>query len=335
MGPLLIILISLGLLLVFFCGIYLLLIRSNHTDRSFYGLADWQYAHRGLHNIDREVPENSKRAFQLAVRYGYGAELDVHLSRDKRLVVMHDESLKRTAGLDMRIADANTEVLQRLRLEGTNQEIPFLEEILPIFENTAPLIIEIKPCGKNYARLTYRVCKLLDQFPGVQCCIESFDPRVLLWLKKNRPEMIRGQLSMNHVKDPQELKKGMAFAMTNLLFNCLTQPDFIAYKYEDRKNLSLQLCRLLWRTQEFSWTIHSQEDADLLQKKHALLIFEGFAARKTPLPEPEVKPEPQPEPEAKPEPEAEPKPVVPEAGPEEDDLLERAESVLSDDPIEE
>ena len=337
MGPLLIIVISLLLLLLFFFGICLLLIRSNHTDRDFYGLADWQYAHRGLHNIDRNVPENSKRAFQLALRYGYGAELDVHLSRDKRLVIMHDESLKRTAGLDMRIADANTEVLQRLRLEGTSQEIPFLEEILPMFEGKAPLIIEIKPCGKNYARLTYRVCKLLDQYPGVRCCLESFDPRVLIWLKKNRPEMIRGQLSMNHVKDPQDLKKGMAFLMTNLLFNWLAQPDFIAYKYEDRKNLSLQLCRLLWRTQEFSWTIHSQEDVDKLTKKHALVIFEGFAAKKEPLPEPEPKPETQAEAQAVPEPQAAPElrteATVPEPVREEDNLLERAESVLSDDPV--
>lgn len=274
------ILILLGLLLVIAVGLWALLIRANKAPKGFYGLDGWHYAHRGLHNSAREVPENSKKAFQLAVRYGYGAELDVQLSKDKRLVVMHDETLKRTAGLDMRVGDATTEILRRLRLEGTEQEVPYLEEVLPMFEGKAPLVIEIKPCGGDYARLTYRVCKLLDQYPGLQLCIESFDPRVIFWLRKNRPEIVRGQLSTNFMKDRHGLKWIEAFLLTNLLLNGFTQPDFIAYRFEDRNNLSLQLCRLLWRPQEFFWTVRSQEDADAAAKRKAAIIFEGFAARR-------------------------------------------------------
>lgn len=267
------------LLVVMLGGLWLLAIRANAATRDFYGLTGAHYAHRGLHKSEAGVPENSKRAFRLAASNGYGAELDVHLSKDKRLVVMHDENLKRTTGLDMKIRNATAEVFDRLRLEQTGEEIPYLEEVLPIFQGSTPLIIEIKPCGKNYARLTARVCKLLDKYPGLNFCIESFDPRVLIWLRKNRPEIVRGQLSMNFLKERSGLKWLTAFALTNLLFNFATQPDFVAYKFEDRKNLSLLLCKKLWRVQEFSWTIHSQRDADAARKNHAPIIFEGFAAK--------------------------------------------------------
>lgn len=279
MTVILTILLSLVMLAIILAGLWALALRANPSDPDFYGLAGTYYAHRGLHNAERSVPENSVKAFQLAVRYGYGAELDVHLSKDKRLVVMHDESLKRTAGLDLRICDVKADEISRLRLEGTTQPVPYLEDVLPIFEGQTPLIVEIKPCGKNYARLTYRVCKMLDKYPNLHYCIESFDPRVLIWLRKNRPEVLRGQLSMNFLKERSGFSWPLAFAMTNLLFNIFTQPDFIAYKYEDRKSPALWLCKKIWNVQEVSWTIHSQREAEEAAARKAIPIFEGFAAQ--------------------------------------------------------
>ena len=279
MGVIVTILVSLAMLLVILAGLWAPALRANPSDTEFYGLDGWNYAHRGLHNSERSVPENSEKAFQLAARYGYGAELDVHLSRDKRLVVMHDESLKRTAGLDMRICDVKSDEIKRLRLEQTDMPVPFLEDILPIFEGQTPLIIEIKPCGKNYARLTYRVCQLLDKYPNLKFCVESFDPRVLIWLRRNRPEILRGQLSMNFLKDRAGTSWLTAFVMTNLLLNIFTQPDFIAYRYEDRKSAALWLCKKLWGTKEFCWTIHNQDEADDVRRNDAVPIFEGFAAQ--------------------------------------------------------
>lgn len=274
-----ILLLPLLLALLLF-GLWALALRAIPKTRRFHGLAGFHYAHRGLYGFDRGVPENSKSGFRLAVRHGYGAELDVHLSRDKRLVVMHDENLFRTTGLDLTIQKARAEDLAPLRLEGSNEEIPYLEEILPLFDGLTPLVIEIKPCGDNYDRLTNRVCKLLDQFPNLRFCIESFDPRVLIWLRKNRPEIVRGQLAMNFLPIRHEAGFGWptAFALTNLLGNFLAQPDFVAYKYEDRGNLSFRLCKKLWKVQEFSWTIHSPEEAEEIERDGGIIIFEDFDA---------------------------------------------------------
>ena len=57
-------------------------------------LREYDYAHRGLHDKKAGIPENSMKAFQRAMELGYGMELDVHLTKDGGLVVMHDDSLK-------------------------------------------------------------------------------------------------------------------------------------------------------------------------------------------------------------------------------------------------
>lgn len=272
--------LDLAALLLF--GLYMLGMMTKRRPRSgFYAkLGDCHYAHRGLHAIHAGIPENSIRAFRLAANNGFGAELDVRMSRDGRLVVMHDESLKRTAGANANVSAVTTQVLSQLNLEGTREKVPFLEDVLPLFDGKTPLLIEIKPENGNYEELTRKVTNLLKDFPGLDYMIESFDPRVLLWLKKHRPDIIRGQLSENFFKDPEcVLNPFMRFLMSNMMANFLTRPDFIAYKYEDRGDLAPGLCRKLWGPQFFWWVVKSQAEANVLIEQGDLIIFEGFPAK--------------------------------------------------------
>lgn len=264
---LLAVLLGLGLL-------WLLAIFCRKKKNAFSALNAHNYAHRGLHNAKHGVPENSLLAFRLAVEHGYGAELDVHLTKDGRLAVMHDESLQRTAGIARDLCSMTADELAECLLEGTDEKVPFLEEVLPIFEGKAPLIVEIKPHKGNHAELTRRTCELLDRYPKLDYCIESFDPRVLWWLRRHRPEIVRGQLSSNFMKERSGLALITGFILTNLLTDFLTAPDFIAYNFASRRNLSLRLCRAIWRVQEFSWTIRSAEDAKTALDDNCLIIFE-------------------------------------------------------------
>ena len=68
------------------------------------------------------------------------------------------------------------------------------------------------------------------------------------------------------------------FLMTHQLENFLIVPDFIAYRYADRKNLSNFLVRKLWGVQGVSWTIRSQKDLEIAEKEGYLPIFEAFRA---------------------------------------------------------
>lgn len=261
--------------------LWLLALRTKRRKYGFYGLADYHYAHRGLHDAGQGIPENSLTAFRRAVEYGYGAELDVHLSKDGKLVVMHDESLLRTAGVERNICDCTKEELAQYRLEGTDEPIPFLEQVLPIFTGKTPLVIELKTYKGNHAGLARRVCRLLRHYPSLEFCIESFDPRVLMYLKKRHPEVVRGQLSCNLIKDRSGLHGATAFVLTALLTNFLTVPHFIAYRYTDRKRAGLWLCRRLWGVQEFGWTLQSTEEVEEASKNGVLAIFEHCMPQET------------------------------------------------------
>ena len=102
------------------------------------------FAHRGLHSEDKSVPENSLEAFRLAGRAGYGAELDVRLTKDGQVVVFHDDTLDRMCGVSARVDEKSYDELKLLSLAGTNQRIPLLTEVLETYGGRGPLIVEIK-----------------------------------------------------------------------------------------------------------------------------------------------------------------------------------------------
>ena len=64
--------------------------------------------------------------------------------------------------------------------------------------------------------------------------------------------------------------------MKHQLFNFVTQPDFVAYRYGDRKTISNFLCRKLWKMQGVTWTIRAQDDFDTAVHEGWIPIFENF-----------------------------------------------------------
>ena len=216
-------------------------------------------------------------AFRRARERNWGIELDVHLTRDSRLAVIHDASLLRTAGAEVLVEDLTAAQLKAYRLEGTQEQIPLLEEVLELFAGGPPLVVELKAERGNHNRLAAAACRLLDQY-DVTYVIESFDPRCLRWLKRHRPEILRGQLSEQYLKRPNGVRVSniVLWALVNLLSNAFTCPDFIAYRKEDRDCLSLRLCRKLYGVREFDWTVTSKEEMEELERLGNHVIFERF-----------------------------------------------------------
>ncbi|MCI2057647.1 MAG: glycerophosphodiester phosphodiesterase [Oscillibacter sp.] len=265
---------KLSLFLLIPCFAWWFLVHGRRGAPGWAALNGVRFAHRGLHEKPR-IPENSLSAFRRAARRHLGAELDVHLTQDGRLAVIHDSALARTCGAMGSVEDCTAGELASLRLEGTEQRIPFLEEVLPIFEGGPPLIVEVKTARGNWRELTRRTAACLDCF-DVRYCVESFDPRVLVWLRFRRPEILRGQLSQNFLRRPSGCGSAADWALTNLLPNFLTRPDFIAYRFEDRRSPSRTLCCRRWGVRAFYWTIRSPADLSLAEAEGAAGIFENF-----------------------------------------------------------
>lgn len=253
--------------------LYVLTLRGRTGHPTMEKLHGWNYAHRGLHGAGR--PENSLSAFRAAVEHGYGAEFDVHLLKDGNLAVIHDSNLKRTTGQEGRVEDLTTEELKNYHLEGTEDTIPTFREVLDTFAGKTPLIIELK-AEENAAALCEAACKAMEGYEGIWC-MESFDPRCVYWLKKNRPEIPRGQLAENSFRNkdsklPWYLKLMLSYHLEN--FVC--QPDFVAYDYGTRKNLSNFLCRKLWKLEGVSWTLRTPADHTIAEQEGWIPIFEHY-----------------------------------------------------------
>ena len=254
--------------------LYLLALRGRTGHPELQKLRGWNYTHRGLHSPG--VPENSLAAFRAGVEHGYGSEFDVHLLKDGGLAVIHDSVLKRTTGLEGKVEELTTEDLKHCFLEGTTETIPTFRQVLDTYSGRAPIIIELKPLGDNFAQLCEVACAEMEGFEG-PWCMESFDPRVVYWLRRNRPDIIRGQLSENYLKMPQsKLPLVLKFVLTYHLENFLCRPDFIAYDFPTRKVLSNPICRRLWGLEAVTWTLRTPEDHETALKEGWIPIFENY-----------------------------------------------------------
>ena len=267
-------------LFVLFC----FLVAPNIFRRKLYArhLTDWDYAHRGLHNKAKHIPENSLTAFEEAVQAGFGIELDVRVTRDNVLVVHHDESLERSCGDPRRVCDVPLEDLQRLSLFGTDEFIPTFDEVLQLVNGRVPLIVELKTDFSNNA-LAAQVYERLKHYKGVYC-VESFDPFAMRWFKKHAPDVVRGQLSFMPPlkgKAPKECVRRLALGY--LLINFLSRPDFIAYGYKTDSNLSFRFVANVFRPILASWTVKDEGVYNELQKYYDMQIFEQFVPTGTDL----------------------------------------------------
>ncbi len=257
-----------GLFILLLGMLFLFFIKPN--KKRFTGFPVPMFAHRGLHG--KGVPENSLAAFARATERELGVELDVRFTSDKKLVVFHDDNLKRLCGEDIPVESISYEQLKDYRLSGTKEGIPLFEEVLSTLKGM-PVICEIKSLpGENVKDICEAVCRHMDAYNGFMC-IESFNPFVVQWFAKNRPDVIRGQLSMNFVKAREGLQFVKAFAMTHLLLNVLGRPDFIAYRFTE-DSAGFYLCRKIFKPVCAAWTARGEKEQKQAKLKYKAIIFE-------------------------------------------------------------
>ncbi|WP_214753734.1 glycerophosphodiester phosphodiesterase [Exiguobacterium sp. s16] len=139
------------------------------------------YAHRGY---SAKYPENTLSAFKAALPHVDGIELDVQLTRDGRLVVIHDETVDRTTNGSGFVKDMTLRQLRLLRTES-GERIPTLEEVLVLLEPTdVTLNIELKTDRFDYDGIEYLTWLAVTEFKLEQRVVfSSFNPDTLIRLR--------------------------------------------------------------------------------------------------------------------------------------------------------
>ena len=136
-------------------------------------------AHRGASYL---APENTMASVTLGWEKNADVEVDVHLSGDNRIVVIHDASTKRITGTDLKVKETNSEELRKLDYgsfkgqEFANERMPFLDDVLKTIPPERKLYIEIK-CGKEI--LPFLSQTIIESGKISQIVIIGFDIEVV------------------------------------------------------------------------------------------------------------------------------------------------------------
>ena len=164
------------------------------------------------------------------------------------------------------------EEMQKYRLAETKERIPLLSEVLQLVDGKVPLLIEVKLPNTDT-----KICRKLDEelrkYHG-EYMIQSFNSLVLRWMKKHRNEIPRGQLSENLTKNDRSTVFLLRFCVKYLLSNCMCRPDFISYKWADRKNPGFLVNKKLFHAPVAAWTLHGEKDLRAAKRSFDMYIFE-------------------------------------------------------------
>ena len=221
-------------------------------------------SHRGIHD-NTKIYENTLEAFKLALKKKYIIELDVHITKDKEIVVFHDYNTKRITGKDLIIEETNYKELNNQKII----HIPTINEVLNLVKGKVPLLIEIKQ-QKKVGELEQKLMTILEKYQG-QYAIQSFNIKTIYWFKKNYPKVIRGQLSCNFKK--VKLNPLAKLLLKKMVFNLITKPDFISYKYNEITTKKINKLKGKKIT-ILAWTINNKEDYNKYKDTFDNLICE-------------------------------------------------------------
>ena len=187
------------------------------------GLISRPFAHRGLHGGGR--PENSLAAFEAAIAAGRGIELDVQASGDGVAMVFHDAELDRLTEARGSVEERLAAELGGIRLKGTAETIPTLDEALALIGGRTGLLIEAKAAGRRADAVSRAVAAALAGYKG-PVAVMSFNPEVGHWFAWHAPETLRGLVVTEHGRR----WRGW---LTRRLALWRARPDFLAYDLRD------------------------------------------------------------------------------------------------------
>lgn len=229
-------------------------------------LTERPIAHRGLHDDNQGICENSLSAFRAAADAGYAIECDVRLSADGVPMVFHDDDLDRLTERSGPVDSLTAAELETLRIGRTQDTIPTFRSLLDLVGGRVPIVAELKgrsaESDKGFAAALEPI---VAAYAGT-LALMSFDD----WL-------IEAAASMGHrlpIGLTAEGTRSETIQRHRDLFE--RHCSFASYNVHHLPNPFTQWLREEKRLPVISWTVRSSEDRERSGRHADQMTFEGF-----------------------------------------------------------
>lgn len=234
-------------------------------------------AHRGLHNKNEGIIENTASAFAGAIAGDYAIECDLQITGDGEAVVFHDSKLDRLADASGLVKSHTTKQLQNFTIKNSADKLQTLGELLDQVDGKVPLIIELKSHWDGGVDLALRALKVLENYAGPYCLM-SFDPDLVAAVAEHAPQTIRG-ITADRTVHPEYNQLPVSRRLDMQLFRHLenTRPHFVSFYFRDLPYAPVQAIRAAGHP-VISWTIRSKEQEAIARRYSDQVTFESYAA---------------------------------------------------------
>jgi len=233
--------------------------------KDFAWLTERPIAHRGLHDMNREVWENTLTAFKHARKHGYAIECDVHLTADHQVVVFHDNILSRLTGADGFVWQRTAEEMRALRIGGTKDHAPMLTETLDAVDGKVPIVIEVKGIPGHDEGLVEAVAAILKTYAG-PVAIMSFDHWIVRQFPTAAPGIPAGLTALGTTAKDFE-------AHFSMLGHGI---DFVSYCLAHMPNPFVSYVRERLKMPVITWTVRDEAAVQATFLHGDQMTFEGI-----------------------------------------------------------
>lgn len=238
---------------------------------AYQGCLDWlvsrPIAHRGLHDGNGLVPENSLAAAEAAIVGGYAVECDVQLSADGTPHIFHDDTLERLVRCPGAFRAVDDTGIAALRLADTAEGIPTVAAFLDKIGGRVPVVMEVKGLGPDRdTGYVERLAPIIEAYDGL-LALMSFD----VWLIDQMLAVTPGRpigLTAEGTNETQLAGHRAAFER-----GC----DFVSYNIQHLPNSFTDWVRREKAAPVISWTVRTPDDVERSRSACDQMTFEGFA----------------------------------------------------------
>lgn len=238
-------------------------------------------AHRGLHDLAQQRPENSLAAFRAAIAAGYGIELDLQLSADGQAMVFHDYELDRLTGVSGLLRGLTAAQAGEIALSGGDGEtIPTLQAVLELVAGQVPLLIELKDqdgaMGPDLGPLEEATARALAGYAG-PVAVMSFNPHSVALLARLLPDLPRGLTTDAFAAQEWGLPDAVCDRLRDIPDYDRIGASFISHDWTDLARPRVAQLKAAG-AQILSWTIKSPEQEAKARAVAVNVTFEAYLA---------------------------------------------------------